>query len=200
MAETSLVRAWLDRFRGRLAPVPCPFDGASVLESPGRSWIAGPGKILGAFGLSAGERALEIGPGIGYYSVDAAGRVGPGGWLICLDVQRDMLKETRRRLIEGGCTTAGVLQASAEAIPLAAAVVDRVFLITVLGEIPDRAKALSEIYRVLRTGGRLSVSEQIPDPDYITRSTLRRELTHVGFHEEATRGHLVYTSTWRKAP
>lgn len=199
MAEASLLRAWWDRFRGRLAPVPCPFEGASVLETPGRSWIASPNKILGAFDLSAGERVLEIGPGIGYYSVEASRRVGSSGSLICLDVQRDMLKETRRRLIEAGCTTAGFLRASAEALPLVSASLDRVFLITVLGEIPDRCKALQEIHRVLRPEGRLSVSEQLPDPDYLTRATLRRELTEAGFGEVATRGHLVYTSTWHKA-
>jgi cyclopropane fatty-acyl-phospholipid synthase-like methyltransferase len=59
MAE-SFFRAWWDRFRGRLKPVPCPFS------SPLRALVASPQRILGAFGLSAGERVLEIGPGIGY--------------------------------------------------------------------------------------------------------------------------------------
>jgi SAM-dependent methyltransferase len=199
VAEASLLRAWWDRARGRLKPVPCPFSNAAVLETPGRSWIASPAKILGAFGLSAGERVLEIGPGIGYYSAEASRRVAPGGRLLCLDIQRGMLTETRRRLNEAGCPAAAFVQASAEALPLASASLDRVFLITVLGEIPDRAQALREIHRVLRQGGRLSVSEQLPDPDYVTRSALRRELADAGFREESTRGHLVYASTWRKA-
>jgi ubiquinone/menaquinone biosynthesis C-methylase UbiE len=198
MAEASLLRAWWDRFRGRLSPVPCPFEGAAVLETPARSWIASPGKILGGFELTEGERVLEIGPGIGYYSVEACRRVGPSGRLICLDVQRDMLRETRRRLVEAGPVAAGFLHASAEDLPLASACLDRVFLITVLGEIPDRGKALQEIHRVLRPEGRLSVSEQLPDPDYITPGALRHELTRAGFRELATQGRLVYASTWQK--
>jgi len=68
----------------------------------------------------------------------------------------------------------------------------------VLGGIPDRDVALAEIRRVLRGGGRLSVSEQFPDPDFVTRHGLRRELTARGFAEEKTRGWLFYTSTWSK--
>ncbi len=49
---------------------------------------------------------------------------------------------------------------------------------------------------MLRPGGRLSVSEQLPDPDYVTLPTLRRELAPLGFVELESRGRWVYTSTW----
>jgi ubiquinone/menaquinone biosynthesis C-methylase UbiE len=197
MAEGALIRAWWDRVRGRLQPMPCPFSQAASLEMSGRNLVAAPERILGAFGLGAGERVLEIGPGIGFYSVEARRRVGPSGRLVCLDVQREMLQATRRRLEAGGLGGSFV-QASAVALPLRAACVDHVFLVTVLGEIPDRPRALAEIRRVLRVGGRLSVSEQFPDPDFVTRGALRRELGGAGFVEERTRGWLWYTSTWRR--
>ena len=107
-----------------------------------------------------------------------------------------MLRETRKRLASSGAENARFLAASAIDLPLASESVDHVFLVTVLGEIPDRARALREIRRVLRPGGRLSVSEQLPDPDYVTRRTLRRELAGAGFAELRTRGRLFYTSTW----
>jgi ubiquinone/menaquinone biosynthesis C-methylase UbiE len=66
------------------------------------------------------------------------------------------------------------------------AVVDHVFLITVLGEISDRAKALGELRRVLRPRGRLSVCEQFPDSDFVTGRALRIELAAAGFVEERT--------------
>jgi hypothetical protein len=59
---------------------------------------------------------------------------------------------------------------------------------------------VAEIKRVLRPGGRLSISEQFPDPDFVPRRTMRRELRAAGFVERATKGHLVYTSTWSTAP
>jgi ubiquinone/menaquinone biosynthesis C-methylase UbiE len=169
------------------------------LDRPARAFVAGPERILGEFGLGPGERALEIGPGTGYYSSEAARRAGEQGRLICLDVQREMLLEVRRRTSEAGQTNVDFVTADATALPLPSNCVDHVFLIGVLGEIPDRARALAEIRRVLRSEGRLSVSEQLPDPDFVTRRTLRRELQAVGFIEDATRGRFFYTSTWHAA-
>ena len=165
---------------------------------PGRRLVAGTERILGAFGLRAGERALEIGPGTGFYSLGAARRLGPSGRLICLDIQPEMLRETRRR-IAGAHLGADFVQADACALPLRSASLDHVYLITVLGEVPDRRAALAEIKRVLRPAGHLSISEQFPDPDFVTRRTLRRELRAAGFVGEATKGRLVYTSTWSSA-
>ncbi len=92
-----------------------------------------------------------------------------------------------------------LVQASAVEIPILTGSVDHVFLTAVLGEIPDRPRALAEIRRVLREGGRLSVSEQLPDPDYVALRTLRRELAPLGFVEDRSRGWWTYTSTWTVA-
>jgi ubiquinone/menaquinone biosynthesis C-methylase UbiE len=197
MASGSLISAWWDRLRGRLEPEPFPFAEAAVLELPLRRVVASPERILGEFGLEAGERVLELGPGIGYYSREAARRVGSGGLLVCLDIQLAMLRAVRTRLAAAGHGGAALVQASGLDLPVRSASLDRIFLIGVLGELPDRPRTISELRRVLRPGGRLSISEQFPDPDFVTKRTLRRELSGAGFREEATRGHLFYTSTWR---
>ncbi len=191
----SILGAWWERLWGRLRPRACPYSLAGALEVPGRRLVAGPERVLGAFGVRAGEAVLEIGPGTGFYSVEAARRVGARGRLICLDVQPEMLQHTRRRL-RASCLDADFVQADACGLPLRSASIDHVLLITVLGEIPDRTTALAEMGRVLRPGGRLSVSEQFPDPDFVTQRALRRELTAAGFAEEKTCGWLFYTSRW----
>lgn len=162
---------------------------------PGRRLVAGPRRVLDAFGLGAGQVVLEIGSGTGFYSTEAARRVGPQGRLICLDLQPEMLRQARRR-VEAAGSCADFVQADAHALPLRSGVVDHVCLITVLGEIPDRGRSLAEIKRVLRPGGRLSVSEQFPDPDFVTPRALRRELRSAGFVEQKTKGWLFYMSTW----
>lgn len=194
----AIVGAWWARLRGRLRPSPCPYSLAAAFEAPGRRLVAGAGRVLAAFGVRAGETVLEIGPGTGFYSIEAARRVGGRGRLVCLDIQPEMLHHTKRRLEVRGLE-AEFVQADARLLPLRPSSVDHVFLIGVLGEIPDRATALAEIRRVLRPGGRLSVSEQFPDPDFVTRRTLRREVSAAGFAEEKTRGWLFYTSRWSKA-
>jgi ubiquinone/menaquinone biosynthesis C-methylase UbiE len=164
---------------------------------PGRRLVAGPRRVLAAFGVEAGRTVLEIGTGTGFYSIEAARRVGRQGRLICLDLQADMLRHARARITAAGASACFV-RADACALPVRAACIDHLLLITVLGEIPDRPRALAEVRRVLRPGGRLSVSEQFPDPDFVTRQALRRELRVAGFDEERSRGWLAYTSTWRR--
>jgi ubiquinone/menaquinone biosynthesis C-methylase UbiE len=51
-------------------------------------------------------------------------------------------------------------------MPLADCSLDCAFLVTVLGEVPDRPKALAELRRVLKPGGILSITESLPEPDY----------------------------------
>jgi ubiquinone/menaquinone biosynthesis C-methylase UbiE len=165
---------------------------------PGRRWVAGPRSVMRDFGLSSGEKVLEIGPGTGFYSTEAAHRIGASGMLICVDLQPDMLRHARRRLEAAG-VAAHLVQADARALPLRSLCIDRVLLVTVLGEIPDRTRALAEMNRVLRQHGRLSVSEQFPDPEFVTPARLRRELSAAGFVEERTRGWLWHTSTWIKS-
>lgn len=193
MAET-IFRSWWERLRGSLHPRPCPWRFAWLLDLPFRPT---PGKVLGAFDLRAGERVLEIGPGTGFYAIHAARRVGPDGAFFALDIQLPMLLELRRRNEKAGGAPMKLLQASAAEIPLAAGSLDHVYLTAVLGEIPDRPAALAEIRRVLRPGGQLSLSEQLPDPDYVSLATLRRELPPHGFVEERSDGRWTLTSTWR---
>ena|SRR2546425_1962806 len=174
-----------------------PISAAPQTVTPLRRFVAAPERILEFIGLGEGETALEIGPGIGYYSVEAKRRLGSSGRLICLDIQRDMLEELRQRL-SAASVEVDYVNASAEHLPFRDGVAHHAFLITVLGEIPNRAAALTEVGRVLRPDGHLSVSEQMPDPDFIGKGTLRLELKAAAFVEEKTSGWLWYTSKWRR--
>jgi ubiquinone/menaquinone biosynthesis C-methylase UbiE len=194
----SLTRAWWARLRGRLAPVPCPFSHAWILELPQRALVASPSRVVRAFGLRVGARAVEIGSGTGYYSAEAARRLREAGRLLCLDVQPDMVRATRRRARRAGQRNMDFVCGDAAELPLRAGSVSHVFLVTVLGELPDRRRAAAEIRRVLDTGGTLSVAEQLPDPDFVTKRSLRRLLAGAGFTELRTRGRLCYVSTWRR--
>ncbi len=193
-----IARGWWDRLRGRLEPGPYPYAEATLLDSPLRTLFSSPAQVLATFDVKPGQRVLDIGCGTGYYSLEAARRIGDGGRLTCLDIQGEMLVRTRGRLRAAGLENAEFVHASAEHLPFASGSFDHVLLVTVLGEIPDRLQALREVRRVLRLGGRMSVSEQLPDPDFITPGTLRRQLRATGFVEQATHRHafFAYTSTW----
>ena len=59
--------------------------------------------------------------------------------------------------------------------------VDAAFLFTVLGEIPDRARAMRELRRILKPGGVLSISESLIDPDYQLEDSVRDLCRASGF-------------------
>ena len=57
-------------------------------------------------------------------------------------------------------------------MPFASETFDVVFMVTVLGEVPDRAAAVKEAARVLRPGGEFSVTEAAGDPDRVRKNEL----------------------------
>lgn len=65
---------------------------------------------------------------------------------------------------------------------------DAVYMITVLGEIPDQSALFSEVRRVLKSKGRLVIAEAIIDPDYVTLSVLKGRAEDAGFVLERTTG------------
>jgi ubiquinone/menaquinone biosynthesis C-methylase UbiE len=128
----------------------------------------------------AGERILEVGPGTGYYALDAADWVAPGGRLDLVDVQQEMLDHTMSRAGEHGLENVFPYLADARSLPFGDATFDAAYLVTVLGEIPDQDAALAELRRVLRPGGRLVVGELFGDPHMVTHSALLQRAAAAG--------------------
>jgi len=74
-----------------------------------------------------------------------------------------------------------------------------VVLVTVLGEIPDRAVALAGQFGALKPGGLLAVVEVIFDPHFQSRSTVTDLAISTGFRERAFFGHsLAYVIHFEK--
>jgi len=176
---------------------PCPASLSWVVDNPIRRRYMRP--VLGRIGICPGERVLELGPGPGAFTVDAAQRVGTEGHLIAVDIQSEMIAQLERRIGEAGLTNVEIHVASAHSLPLDSESVDRAFLITVLPEIPDRHRALGELHRVLRPGGTLSITEEFYDPDYLFLPETILLVEAAGFCLEERFGNLwVYTANFRK--
>ena len=111
-------------------------------------------------GLRAGQSALDVAAGSGDLALGLAKRVGPKGHVLVTDINRAMLVRGRDRLLnEGLAGQVAYVQADAEALPFA----DRRFHCVTIGfglrNVTDKDKALGEMYRVLKPGGRLLVLE-----------------------------------------
>jgi SAM-dependent methyltransferase len=176
---------------------PCPFALVWIVDNPfRRRYMA---KVLDRIGIQPGERVLELGPGPGTFSVEAARQTEPGGTLVAVDIQPQMIAAVEKKVWEAGVTNVEAHVASAYDLPLQDGSVDRAFLVTVLPEIPDRHRALLELHRVLKPGGVLSISEEFLDPDYPLVRTVIRWAGEAGFELVERHGNwFVYTLNFRK--
>ena len=176
----------------------CPYQLAFFLDFSLRRFVLSPERLADRLELNEKSRVLELGPGLGYFSRAVARRV-PNGYLLLVDLQPAMLRKARGKLAEAGIRNTGFVQANGASLPLSSGAWDCVFLVAVLGEVPDPASCLKEIYRVLRPRGLLSLTEQPGDPDFIALPEARTVVEGVGFRfEKVYGGGKNYTASFRK--
>ena len=179
----------------RRNPSACPYSQRFWVEAPHP--LITRARLRETLAPQPGESVLEIGPGTGYYTLDLVGWLGPEGKLEIFDIQQEMLDHTLRRVEQlrgaNGATLAAVsaTRGDAQDLPYEDARFDAAVLITVLGEIPDQRRALAEIARVLRPGGRLIVGELIGDPHYVSPGALERRAGEAGLRLERRNGPAV---------
>ena len=177
-----------------------PHQFAFLLLLPLRSVIFSPCQLVSRLQLAETSRVLELGPGPGFFSERVARSI-PGGHLYLVDLQHQMLARARRRVRRAGLRNVSFTQATATVLPFEPGSFDTVFLVAVLGEVPDAGACVESVCHVLRHGGMLSVTELPGDPDLIREPDLIALVCAKGFeHLESFpvmgRG---YTANFRKA-
>jgi SAM-dependent methyltransferase len=121
--------------------------------------FAGVGFPFAAGAIREGDSVLDVGSGSGTDALICARLVGPGGRVYALDMTEPMRAKLRATAQAAGIGNIELLEGDAEAIPLADASVDVVTTNGVLNLVPDKARAIAEIHRVLRPGGRLQIAD-----------------------------------------
>ncbi len=146
---------------------PALYDGEEAAGVPVAALAAslGCGVPTAVAELHPGEVVLDLGSGAGADLLISARRVAPGGRAIGLDMIEEMLELARRNASEAGVDNVELLHGYLEELPLPDASVDVVISNCVINLAADKARVLSEAARVLRSGGRLAVSDVLADPD-----------------------------------
>jgi ubiquinone/menaquinone biosynthesis C-methylase UbiE len=170
----------------RKNPSACPYGQRFWVEAPHP--IITRERLRSVLGPEPGERILEIGPGVGYYTLDVAEWVGPEGKVEIFDLQQEFLDHTLHRAAKRGLANLIPTQGDATDLPYEDGSMDAVILTAVLGEIPDPGAALREIRRVLEPTGRLVVGELFGDPHFTTLTRLKRQAAEAGIAYESHSG------------
>jgi ubiquinone/menaquinone biosynthesis C-methylase UbiE len=165
---------------------------ADAVDNPLRRRLQPPDETPARHGIQPGMRVLEIGPGKGTYTLATARRVGESGRVTTIDIEPKMIERVERRAREEGIQNIEARVADEYELPFEDGLFDAIYMIAVIGEIPEPERALNEFHRVLSLHGTLAFSELLSDADYPRRSTLSRLAASAGFSLKKKVGNFFY--------
>jgi len=147
-----------------------PADDLRSIPTDAITASLGCGNPFARADLLPGEVVLDLGSGGGMDVLVAARQVGPEGHVFGLDMSDEMLALAQRNTAAAGVVNVGFLKGDMETVPLPPASVDVIISNCVVNLVPDKVRALKEAHRVLRPGGRLSISDivtKVPVPAHL---------------------------------
>jgi ubiquinone/menaquinone biosynthesis C-methylase UbiE len=139
----------------------CPWWLGYWLINPLRRLGQNPEKILAPY-VRQGMTILEPGPGMGFFTLDIARMVGPGGRVIAVDVQQKMLDRLRRRADKAGLSDRiGTRLAAAGSMGIGdlEGAVDFTAAFYVVHELPDTSRFFAEVAAASKPGATVIVVE-----------------------------------------
>lgn len=139
----------------------CPWWLGYFLLNPFRRLYQNPHTLLSPL-VKAGMTVLEVGPGMGFFSLPIASMVGPGGQVICVDVQEKMLLALQRRAKAAAVAERIVTRiCTSESLCLDdyQGQIDFALAFAVVHEVPHPDRLFADLSRALKPGALCLVAE-----------------------------------------
>lgn len=157
----------------------CPVWAGYFLANRLRKWLHNPDRIVGPY-VAPGMTVLDFGSAMGFFSLPMAETVGPGGKVVCVDLQSGMLDALRRRAARAGLADRIETQVSTEnstGLRDCENRFDFALAFTVLHEVRGRQAVIEEIASMLKPGASFLVTEPIKhvSPDEFERTLAEAE-------------------------
>lgn len=148
----------------------CPWWLCYSFDNPLRRLFHDPERLLGPY-VKTGMTVVDIGCGMGYFTIGLARLTGPEGKVIAVDLQQRMLDALGRRSRRAGVADRIVLHRCRKESLGVEGPADFALAFWMAHEVPDKSRFFKEILALLKTRGRLLVVE----PKYhVTQKSLER--------------------------
>jgi ubiquinone/menaquinone biosynthesis C-methylase UbiE len=136
----------------------CPWWMVYSFDNPLRKLVQPPDRVLGDL-VAPGDHCLDIGCGIGYFSIPLARLVGPSGSVTAVDVQQKMLDGLLRRARRQGLSGAIAARLASDPGWDVPGRYDFVLAFWMVHEVTERDEFLGTLRRVLKESGRVLLVE-----------------------------------------
>jgi len=158
----------------------CPWWFLFTFDNPFRKIYQDPYKILTPY-LTNGDTAVDLGCGMGYFSIPMAELVGDRGKVISVDLQEQMLAGLRRRADKAGLVDRiNTHQCSQDQIRISEEV-DFVLAFWMVHEVHNSRSFLEQIRDMLKVGGRLLIAEPYIHVSHNKFREIETQLNEAGF-------------------
>jgi ubiquinone/menaquinone biosynthesis C-methylase UbiE len=139
----------------------CPWWLGYLLASPLRRLLQRPEEILCPY-VGEGMHALDVGCGMGFFSLPLARFVGKSGKVVCVDVQERMIQGLRGRARKAGLSEiidARTCRPDSLGLDDISGTIDFVLAFAVVHEVPDKDRLLAEIRNAMKRTGKFLLAE-----------------------------------------
>jgi SAM-dependent methyltransferase len=141
----------------------CPWWLGYLLTCPVRRLLCEPARILAPY-VREGMTVLEPGPGMGFFTLELAQRVGASGRVVAVDIQPRMIEGLKRRAAKARLLEridARLAQPNSMGLNGLTSAVDFVLAFAVAHELPDASSFFVEATKAMKSGAHLLLAEPI---------------------------------------
>lgn len=130
----------------------CPRWMCFTFDNGLRRLMQNPDRIIRQY-VRSGDTVLDVGPGIGYFTIPMAKIVGDGGWVIAADIQSSMLEGIQKRALRAGVADRVSLHRAGPFSLNVTARSDFILAFWMAHEVPDQERLFSELHAVMKDNG-----------------------------------------------
>jgi ubiquinone/menaquinone biosynthesis C-methylase UbiE len=160
--------------------ITCPWWFLFTFDNPLRRILQDPEKILEPY-VKSGDIAVDIGCGMGYFSIPLARLVGTSGQVIAVDLQKQMLAGLTKRAKQAGLLDRIEIHQCSQTQLGIQSQVDFVLAFWMVHEVHQLRPFLQQIYKLLKGNGQLLIAEPFIHVSENDFKLLVKELEAIGF-------------------